>query len=181
MNKNPNQIISCNEMLSNFFSNIEKSQYKEKDDVTGAWKKIITSIKKNDGSNEELGDKLYSHSSLVEIKNEILLIETDHPGFIQLFRIYEKYILNGLKKYVPQLTIKSLSFRLKGSSFTLKNKIQHEEESEKKYMQKKFKEEEEAIEKVYKKNSAKHSDNISPEIKDAFARMKKSMLTKDKK
>ncbi len=181
MNNNSDHIISCGEMLSKVFSNIESSRYKEKEAISNAWKNIITSICKNNSSGENTGEKLYAHSSLVEIKNNILLIETDHPGFIQLFRIYEKYILNGLQKYVPQLEIKALSFRLQGSSVTLQDKKRESEESEKKYLQNQFEKEDKSLEKIYKQEKKSESKEIPSEIKDVFARMRKTMLTKDKK
>ena len=105
------------EGLKIYFSNIDKKRFEEKDSVENAWKKITTSIK--NGSKEDIGAKLFSHSSLVDVKDGILLIETDHPGFIQLFRIHEMYILRGLKKFVPQLEIRCLSFRLRGSKAVL--------------------------------------------------------------
>ena len=111
------QIINSREMILKVFSNIDKKRFEEKDSVENAWKKITTSIK--NGSKEDIGAKLFSHSSLVDVKDGILLIETDHPGFIQLFRMHEMYILRGLKKFVPQLEIRCLSFRLRGSKAVL--------------------------------------------------------------
>ena len=68
-----------------------------------------------------MGQNLYEHSNVIEIKNNILLIEADHPGWIQMFHMNKKYILNGLKMFVPELNIVSLAFRLKGSNATLTN------------------------------------------------------------
>ena len=115
-----NEILSCADMISLAYSNIERGTLEKNNKLYSAWKKIITSIKNYD-SDSKLGQNLYEHSSVVEIKNNILLIETDHPGWIQMFQMRKKYILNGLKMYIPELKIESLAFRLRGSNATLSN------------------------------------------------------------
>ena len=171
------QIINSREMILKVFSNIDKKRFEEKDSVENAWKKITTSIK--NGSKEDIGAKLFSHSSLVDVKDGILLIETDHPGFIQLFRIHEMYILRGLKKIVPQLEIRCLSFRLRGSKAVL-SEIENEIKIyEKQKMENKFNCEEKTIEKIYKNEQKTEKNCRIPEnMKEAFERMRKSMLTK---
>ena len=134
------QIINSREMILKVFSNIDKKRFEEKDSVENAWKKITTSIK--NGSKEDIGAKLFSHSSLVDVKDGILLIETDHPGFIN-------EIENEIKIY------------------------------EKQKMENKFNCEEKTIEKIYKNEQKTEKNGRIPEnMKEAFERMRKSMLTK---
>lgn len=170
-------IVNSREMILKVFSNIDRKRFEERDSVENAWKKIITSIK--NGSKEDIGSKLFSHSSLVDVKDGILLIETDHPGFIQLFRIHEAYILRGLKKFVPQLEIRCLSFRLRGSKAVLSERESEGKIYEKQKIENKFNREEKAIEKIYEnKEKPEKTGRIPENMKEAFDRMRKSMLTK---
>ncbi|QTQ15217.1 DciA family protein [Treponema parvum] len=171
------QVINCGDMIMDVFSSIDKEKYKEKEDVSEAWKTITRSVKKGN-SQENLGEKLYSHSSLVEIKNGILLVETDHPAYIQLFRMYERYILKGLKQQVPQLDIRALSFRLKGSAAVLSEKENKREYEEKLRMEKEFEREEKILKDVYKDEKINENKEIPSEIIESFNRIKKNMLTK---
>ena len=186
------EILNSREMILKVFSNIDRKRFEEKDSIDNAWKKIITSIKSTT-SKEDVGSKLFYHSSIIDLKNEILLIETDHPGFIQMFRIYEKYILNGLKKFVPSLSIKSLSFRLKGSDAVLADKIVEQHKKIEIEEQDKLRKTDEEIENFYKKSdkakkinqqknmSEKNNETISQtpaKLAEAFERMKKSMQNK---
>jgi hypothetical protein len=52
------------------------------------------------------------HSRIVELERYILLVETDHPGWIQLLQTKQRQILNVLRRRFPSLTIKGISFRL---------------------------------------------------------------------
>lgn len=171
------QIISCNMMIENVFSNIEKDSLQNTSRTFIAWKSILTRLKNNSGIC--IGEKLYANSSLVEIKNGILLIETTHPGFIQLFRIHEKFILNGFQRFCPEMEIKNLSFRIKGSSFTLKQKEIENENREKEYLNQKFEKEEKNIEKIYtdEKKSIK-KEEIPDNLKNKLESIRKNMLTK---
>ena len=190
------EISNSREMILKVFSNIDKKKFEEKDNIENTWKKIVTSIKSST-SNEDIGSKLFYHSSIIDLKNEILLIETDHPGFIQLFRIYEKYILNGFKKFSSQLKINTLSFRLKGSSAVLADKEKETEEKAVHVIKQKFEEQEKILEGFYgsekkskkninfseSENSININENkqITENLSNAFERMKKSMLTKTSK
>jgi hypothetical protein len=69
---------------------------------------------RRDGQKSYTGQNLYYHSKIVDLKNGVLLVEVDHPGWIQLFQISQNYILKGFKRNAPELKISVLSFRLKG-------------------------------------------------------------------
>ena len=55
-----------------------------------------------------------SHSRVVDLKNNMLLVEADHPGWINLIQFHKSYILKGLQMKFPDLKIKSLAFKLRG-------------------------------------------------------------------
>jgi hypothetical protein len=56
---------------------------------------------------------MYAHSSLTDIQNGVLLIETDHPGWNQLFQLHQRDILEQINRIAPELGVIGLSCRLK--------------------------------------------------------------------
>ena len=123
---NSENIIGINEILNIVCDNIEKAELEKNDKLLKSWKYVLTSIKSNGINGENLGLNLYSHSRPVDLKNGILLIECDHPGWIQTMRLYQKYILTGLKKGVAEAKISSLAFRLRGTNAELHGKVSEE-------------------------------------------------------
>lgn len=119
-------IITVNEMLHLVCDNIEKAELERSNKLLKSWKFVVSSIKSSGINGENLGANLYSHSRVIDLKNEILLVECDHPGWIQTMRLYQKYILTGLKRGVPEAKITSLAFRLRGTTAELHNKISEE-------------------------------------------------------
>jgi len=112
------KVVSAAEAISSLFDHISAEQIQNTDTTLSVWKKILFSIDerkaRRDGQKSYTGENLYYHSSIVDRKNGVLLIETDHPGWIQLFQMHQAYIVRGFKKFAPELKISTLSFRLKG-------------------------------------------------------------------
>lgn len=176
MNKS-DSFISCSDMVNSVFSNIQKKDIETSNTVVSVWSKTLESIK---AKNHETGRNLSAHSRVVDLKNGILLIEADHPGWIQLLRLYETYILNGLHKAIPELTIDSLAFRLNGSNASLTD-VSSMQEAEKKRIQEKLDKEEKILEErgfssENKENSGKKKE-LPPELKKIFDKFKNDMLT----
>lgn len=122
------------EIISNIFENISTDKMNDNLNMISSWKSVLMSI--NSRTNKNIANLLVSHTKVIDLKNGVLLIETDHPGYIQTLQMYNSYILKGLKQKVPELEIKTLSFRLKGSTFKLpeierdKNSFQNINEKE---------------------------------------------------
>ena len=118
---NENRILSASDFMSRF-TNID---FSKSDKLTNVWKKVVSkiSVTKFESENSEkrmsIGERLAGNTRVVDLKNGILLIETDHSGWIQYLRTYQKFILNGLKKELPDLKISSLAFRQAGSNVNL--------------------------------------------------------------
>ena len=123
---NEENLISAQEMIMTAFTNIERAEVEKNNKLLKTWRFTLESIRSNAKNGENLGINLYSHSRVIDLKNGILLIEADHPAWIQTFRIYQKYILNGLKRGVPDVKISSLAFRLRGSNVELHSQITEE-------------------------------------------------------
>ena len=101
------------ELVTRLFENIDNKNKPVQ--MVNAWKEVVSSIYEN-------GPKMADHSRLIDYKNGVLLVETDHSGWTQLLQLNSKYILKGLRMKFPQLEIKSLNYRLRGQSFVLPEK-----------------------------------------------------------
>ena len=66
------------ELLDTLFTDILSFSDKGPLNLERGWKKVLQSINGD-------GEKLAAHSRIVDLKNNLLYIETDHPGWIQLF------------------------------------------------------------------------------------------------
>ena len=176
-------LISASEMIMTTFTNIERAQIEKNNNLLKTWRAILESIRSNVKNGENLGANLYAHSRVIDLKNGILLIETDHPGWIQTFRFYQKYILTGLKRKVPELEISSLAFRLRGTNVELHSQIS--EEKIRNNIEERIRSEEHVIQnfdKNRKKNSSFSEElNIIPEnLQKILDKLKNDILTDSK-
>ena len=103
-----NSISKADELISKIFSEIGNSS-QEANRTFSIWKEVLMTIKNSKIDGSQLAD----HSRIIDLKNNILIIETDHPGRIQLFQMYKNYIQNGINKNLPDLQIKNIVFKLK--------------------------------------------------------------------
>lgn len=161
-----NSIEKADTLISNIFSNLNESM-KDANKTISVWKEVLYSIKnaKIDGS------QLADHSKILEFKNGILVVETDHPGRIQLFQMYKNYIQTGINRKCPDLNVKNILFKLKKSE---KNKKEDnvEEIIREKLLADNIDDE---FEKKYPSNSEIKSE-LPDEIKAIFERMKKTKI-----
>jgi hypothetical protein len=58
------------------------------------------------------GEKIAAHSRIQDLEHSILLVEADHPGWIQILQTKEKYLLDSLRRRFPDQNITGISFRL---------------------------------------------------------------------
>ena len=120
------KIISSKDMMKSFggFS-VNANSLGEEKNIFTIWKKVVLGIHsyKDESENNEkrmpIGERLAGNTRVVDLKNGTLLVETDHPGWIQYLNMYKKFILRGINMYLPELKVKNLAFRTSGSSFTL--------------------------------------------------------------
>ena len=62
-----------------------------------------------------VGVDLACHVRPLDIRRKCLLLEVDHPGWMQMFQLKQKRILHRIQKKHPSLGITSVHFRLKSS------------------------------------------------------------------
>ncbi|MDL2229540.1 DUF721 domain-containing protein [Treponema sp. OttesenSCG-928-L16] len=58
------------------------------------------------------GEKAACHSRIMELEKSVLLVEADHPGWVQILQTKQAYLLKTLQKRFPELSVKAISFRL---------------------------------------------------------------------
>ncbi|WP_147615058.1 DUF721 domain-containing protein [Treponema pectinovorum] len=177
-----NDIMNASEMITRIFKNISPSQIEQGNKIFNLWREIVESIKSNSINGENIGKNMASHSKVVDLKNGILLVEADHPGWIQMLGNYKKYILRGFEMKIPELKINSLAFRLAGTNAELsKVNSKINEQKERLNEEKKIEEEQRILENsgfAYKSSQEKKEENkLPPELQKMFDDMKKDMLT----
>ena len=183
-------VISAEEMIMTAFTNIERAEVEKNNKLLKTWRVTLESIRSNAKNGENLGVNLYSHSRIIDLKNGILLVEADHPAWIQTLRIYQKYIITGLKRGVPDVKISSLAFRLRGTNAELHSQLT--EEKIRSDIEERIQKEEKVIQEFDEKNraasalSAQNGDNspqnkeIPENLKKILDRLKTDILTDNK-
>lgn len=61
---------------------------------------------------ELVGDDIASHARTVDIKKGALVVEVDHPGWMQLLQIRQAEILRTIERRFPELNIRCIHMRL---------------------------------------------------------------------
>ena len=58
------------------------------------------------------GEPLSAYSKVIDISRNQLIVQVDHPGWMQMFQFKERKILKEIQKNYPELKIKALKFIL---------------------------------------------------------------------
>ncbi len=181
---NENRILSTSELMKRF-TNID---FEKNDRIVTVWKKVVSRVHVNKFENEDsekrisIGERLACNTRVVDYNNGILLVETDHSGWIQYLKIYQKFIINGLKMELPDLKINSLAFRLAGTNVSLSNSYEEQLNKENKDYYKKIEEQEAELNKMYPQKEEKQEKKctLPPEILAKFDSIRNSVLTNSK-
>lgn len=165
-------------VLEGILSDVDKKRMEESSIFISKWKKIITSIKSV--VNPDCGKAMYSHSQVIDIKDGTLILQVDHPGFIQLFENHKKYIFRGLEMNLPQMKIKNISYLLdKKNDYNTQRDMTREEMRA--AIEKQSPKEDKIFENPEEKKDSPVQKEFPPELEAIFSRMRKSILTNDKK
>ena len=161
----------------------------ESDKINSVWRKVVSRVKSNQrGDNViPIGERLAGNTRIVDLKNGILLIETDHSGWIQYLKFYQKFIITGLKREIEDLNVNSFAFRLSGSNVLLAESKDKKMKKEINDVNEKFEKIENEVNKIYadKKGDTNKSDEkksiLPPELYEKLENIKRSMLTNSSK
>jgi hypothetical protein len=58
------------------------------------------------------GENLAAHSRVADVRNGIVFVEAEHPGWIQLLQMRQDTILDAVARTFPELGISGIAFRL---------------------------------------------------------------------
>ena len=176
-----NQIISAADMMLQA-ANIGTSEANE---ICSTWKKVVSGIHSSKFESETsekrmpIGERLAGNTRVIDLKNGVLLVETDHPGWIQYLKMYQKFILNGLKMNLPNMKITNLAFRVAGEKVSLSESYENQLAKERKEMAAKFAKQENDLKKYDKNQESvkKTTSELPPELLAKFDSIRQSMLT----
>ena len=99
MRKNERKMKKAGDFLKEFFDNLGISAEK-KETIYSCWTEIA-------------GKEIADNSRVVDIKKEIISVETDHPGWIQIINLKKTHIINEINKKFPEKQIKEIKVILK--------------------------------------------------------------------
>jgi len=89
------------DFLKDFFDNLGISSEK-RETIYSCWTEIA-------------GKDIADHSKVVDIKKEIVFVETDHPGWLQIINLKKELILNKINEKFPEKEVKEIKVILKRS------------------------------------------------------------------
>ncbi|HOV37708.1 MAG TPA: DUF721 domain-containing protein [Spirochaetales bacterium] len=95
----PYEIEKAGEILRDLFSHLNFQKGESYVSFFSDWISLV-------------GPDLACHVHPVDIRHEALLVEVDHPGWMQLFQLQEGRILKKIQKKHPSLPIRSIQMRL---------------------------------------------------------------------
>jgi hypothetical protein len=61
-----------------------------------------------------VGERIAAHAEPVDVRGTALVVEADHPGWVQMVMMSRERILREVNKRFPELTITSLHIRVAG-------------------------------------------------------------------
>lgn len=88
------------DLLNSFFDGNVLKQAKGYSEFFGGWRNIV-------------GDQIGAHSRVLELEQNVLVVEADHPGWIQLLQLKQADILRNVQAKYPDFHITAISIRLR--------------------------------------------------------------------
>lgn len=170
------------EQITNFIPGLSGSV--KENSISNVWKKVVSNIGKKNVEFDEItiGEKIAANTHVVDFKDGVLLVEANHSGWIQYLRMYQKFILQGLKWNIPDLKITNLAYRVTGNAVNLSESYEYQlDKSQKEMEQRVERQERELAEKFGEKEEKKSSSGqLPPELIEKLQSIKQSMLTNSK-
>lgn len=155
-----NDVVSSNDMINKVFSNISVGTLEESNKISKAWDETIAKI-------YNYGPKLAGHSHIVDLKNGVLLIESDHPGWNQILQNNKAFIIKGLKINAPDVAVRNLAFRVAGSNAQLGDDYETYLKKSRESMLKDIENDEKKLEEMGFKHE-KSNEPVPEEVKKLF-------------
>jgi hypothetical protein len=150
------RIKDVSTLLSSFFNEDKLRRGQEYSGFFSSWPSVV-------------GSRLAAHSRVADVEKGLLVVEADHPGWIQLLQLKQSGILEDVARRYPELGLRGIVFRLSGQPMSLrgepsKKAIEPEPEPE--------------TEKEAEKRAAALEEIADPDFRALLASLKKTMQGK---
>jgi len=117
-------MIKAGEIISELFRERFGEKFMENARSTtglfSSWNQVVAEVwlrtEKNTGSEPELPPAAV-HSRIRELERGVLIVETDHPGWIQILQTKQTALLSAVQRRYPDLDIQAIAFRLSREPF----------------------------------------------------------------
>ncbi len=90
---------SAGELVTRLFRSVDNPAGRQYVALHQSWQSLV-------------GYDLAAHSEPVDIKRNALVVELDHPGWMQILQLQEKQLLGRVQREFPELKIGALHMRL---------------------------------------------------------------------
>jgi predicted nucleic acid-binding Zn ribbon protein len=58
------------------------------------------------------GESLAAHARLLDVRNGLLIVEVDHPGWLQMLRLRQDALLAAARKAAPLVSVQGIRIRV---------------------------------------------------------------------
>ena len=103
------RIKDVSSLLSSFFDGEKLSRGERYSEFFSSWPAIV-------------GERLAAHSRVADVDKGFLVVEAEHPGWIQLLQLRQSSILDAVVRRFPELGLRGIIFRLSGQGGALQSK-----------------------------------------------------------
>ncbi len=97
------RIKDVSALLSSFFDDETLRRGERYSEFFGAWQGLV-------------GPRLAAHSRIVDVDKGLLVVEAEHPGWIQLLQLRQSAIVEEVSRRFPELGLRGIAFRLAGQA-----------------------------------------------------------------
>lgn len=172
------KVFNAGSIMEILFSNLNVEDSSKAVNISNDWKKIVSKIKSSpdidEKRNENLGFNISHHSRVVDLKNGVLLVEADHPGYINLLQFYKNFILKGFQMNGNKYGIKNIAFKLAGSRGFSEITPEEREEEARKIVERNMEEEEKGPKPAESELLSKRKRReLPPELNSIFENIEK--------
>jgi hypothetical protein len=95
------RIKDVSALLSSFFNEDKLRKGEEASSFFASWPSFV-------------GPRLAAHSRVADVDKGLLVVEAEHPGWIQLLQLRQSSILEEVARRFPELGLRGIVFRLAG-------------------------------------------------------------------
>jgi hypothetical protein len=153
------RIKEVSTLLSSFFNEDKLRRGEQFSKIFASWQSFV-------------GPRLAAHSHIADVEKGLLIVEAEHPGWIQLLQIRQSSILEDVARRYPELGLKGIAFRLSSqASAATKNTEPMKERSEQEFEPGKDIE-------MDAVQAASFEDIVDPEFRALLKSLKKTMQNK---